>query len=278
MALVISPMAGFGNRLRTLAGGILTAEKLGLQPYHLWDGGEYETVGKYRAQCMANVQITHDNGFEFYFDPNIPIYTGDAPEIYYNQIDESTGWFHYQNYAYKRFGFKNVNLINDTTNITSKSVCLEGCIAAYPFPDQEYTRVYKKFFVPKSVFLGQVPTLPENTIGIAVRNAEDFRIFFGEGIVEEDELRPFLESFDGPVLILSDDNDYAVRLRTFLKNPIHLPFEKTEISTDVRAFLEFLTLSRCSKVFGFKDSSFAHQAALFGGSSYEVLFPHAKTF
>ena len=121
-------------------------------------------------------------------------------------------------------------------------------------------------------------SLPENTIGIAVRNAEDFRFFFGEGIVEEDELRPFLESFDGPVLILSDDNDYAVRLRTFLKNPIHLPFEKTEISTDVRAFLEFLTLSRCSKVFGFKDSSFAHQAALFGGSSYEVLFPHAKTF
>jgi hypothetical protein len=277
MTLVISPMAGFGNRLRTLAGGILTAEKFGLKPYHLWDGGEYETVGKYRAQVMAHVQATHDNGFEFYFDPNIPVYTGDAPEIYYNNCDESTGWFHYQNYAYKRFGVKNVNLIDGTNNITSKSVCIEGSIAAYPFPDQEYTRVYKKFFVPKGVFLEKVPSLPENTIGIAVRNAYDFRFFFGGGVIEEDGLRPFLESFDGPVLIVSDDNDYAVRLRTFLKNPIHLSFEKTETNASVRGFLEFLTLSRCSKVFGFKDSSFAEQAALFGGAEYEVLSPHAKT-
>jgi hypothetical protein len=168
-----------------------------------------------------------------------------------------------------------VNLIDGTHEITSKSVCIESSIAAYPFPDEEYTRVYKKFFVPKNVFLEQIPTLPENTIGIAVRNAGDFRFFFGEGIVEENELRPFLESFDCPVVLVSDDNDYAVRLRTFLKNPIDLPFEKTSA---VRGFLEFLTLSRCSKVFGFKDSSFAHQAALFGGASYQVLTPHAKTF
>ena len=275
MTLVISPMAGFGNRLRTLAGGILTAEKLGLKAYHLWDGGEYETVGKHRSPSMAHVQPTHDNGFEFYFEPNIPVYTGDAPEIYYNHFNESTGWFQYQNYAYKRFGFTNVNLIDGTHEITSKSVCIESSIAAYPFPDEEYTRVYKKFFVPKNVFLEQIPTLPENTIGIAIRNAGDFRFFFGEGIVEENELRPFLESFDCPVVLVSDDNDYAGRLRTFLKNPIDLPFEKTSA---VSGFLYFLTLSRCSKVFGFKDSSFAHQAALFGGASYQVLTPHAKTF
>jgi hypothetical protein len=268
MTLVISPMAGFGNRLRTLAGGILTAEKFGLEPYHLWDRGEYETVGKYRDTNHAHVQITHDNGFEFYFEPNIKPYIGDAPEVYYNHYDERTGWFHYQNYAYKRFGFKNVNLIDGTNVITSKSVCIEGCIAAYSFPNEDYTRVYKKFFVPKSVFLEQIPVLPENTIGIAIRNAYDFRFFFGEVIVEEDRLRPFLESFDCPVVLVSDDNDYAVRLRTFLKNPVNIPFEKT---SDVRGFLEFLTLSRCSKVFGFKYSSFAEQAALFGGVSYEII-------
>ena len=47
MTLVLSPCGGFGNRIRSLCGGVIVAKQLGLTIEHLWDGGEYKTAKYY---------------------------------------------------------------------------------------------------------------------------------------------------------------------------------------------------------------------------------------
>ena len=81
----------------------------------------------------------------------------------------------------------------------------------------------------------------------------------------------WLKSLDQPVALFSDDKEFQREARTQLRDPIALAFETVPISAADMAFLEFLTLSRCSRVFGTAHSSFAQEAALFGNVPYDTL-------
>jgi len=268
MTLVLSPCAGFGNRIRSLCGGVVIAKQLGLTIEHLWDGGEYKTAAHYSSH-LHHLQYAHDLGYDYYFESKIPSYTGKSISTYYNTYTEEYPWFGYQNYAYKKLNFRSVNKLSADTIIESKSVCIEVAKIPFAISNQEYTETYKEFFIPRENFLRQVPTLEKNTIGISIRNGYDFRFFFTDSIVEEKDLIPFLQKFEEPVVLFSDEKEYATHLRTFLKNPVEIPFENNSVKD--RNFLEFLTLANCSHIYGTKNSSFAEEAALFRGASYSPI-------
>lgn len=265
MTLVLSPCAGFGNRIRSLCGGIILAKDLGLTIEHLWDGGEYKTAAHHSAH-FQHIQETHDLGYEHFFEPKINRYRDKSISTYYNEWNNTTGWFQYQNYAYKKLKFTDINLLSADTIIKDSSICIETTQIPFPISNQQYTETYKEYFIPHEKYLNQLPTLQENTIGISIRNGDDFRTYFTDCIVEEKDLIPFLQKFEQPVVLFSDKKDYAKHLRTFLKHPVEIPFENNSIKE--KDFLEFLTLANCSHIYGTKKSSFAEEAALFRGASY----------
>ena len=270
MTLVLSPCGGFGNRIRSLCGGVILAKELGLTIEHLWDGGDYKTA-KYFSGYLNHLQYVQDFGFEHFFEPRIARYSGKTISKYYNQWHKNKVWFEYQNYAYKKLNFTEINLLSADTNISRISACIETTKIPFAISDQEYTNTYKEFFIPRENFLKQLPTLEKNTIGISIRNNYDFRFYFRDSIVEECDLIPFLQKFEEPVVLFSDDKNYAKHLRTFLKNPVEIPFENNSVKD--KDFLEFLTLANCSHIYGTKKSSFAEEAALFRGASYSPIVP-----
>lgn len=273
MTLVISPCGGFGNRIRTLCGGVILAKRLGLKLEHLWDGGEYKTAAHYSGH-LHHLQYVHDVGFEHYFESTIPKYTDSPLTEYYNQWNLNDFWFIYQNYAYKKLMFTTLNILSPDTVISSRAVCIEASKIPMAFTNEEYTEAYKEYFIPRDNFLIQLPPLQDTTIGISVRNKYDFRFYFSDCILEECDLIPFLQQFDAPVVLFSDEKDYAKHLRTFLKHPVNIPFEQDDVKD--KDFLEFLLLSKCSHVYGTKLSSFAEEAALFGGVPYTPIMPPEK--
>ena len=270
MTLVLSPCGGFGNRIRSLCGGVIVAKQLGLTIEHLWDGGDYKTASHYSGH-FQHIQDVHDLGFEYFFEPKLSRYTDKSLSIYYNQWNNSVGWFQYQNYAYKKLNFTDINLLSADTIIKGNSICIETAKIPFPISNQQYTETYKKFFIPRESFVKQLPSLTKNTIGISIRDGEDFRVYFSHCIVEEKDLIPFLQKFEEPVVLFSDKKDYAKHLRTFLKNPVEIPFENNSVKD--KNFLEFLTLANCSHIYGTAESSFAEEAALFRGASYSPIVP-----
>lgn len=268
MTLVLSPCGGFGNRMRSLCGGVIVAKQLGLTIEHLWDGGEYKTA----AHCsghLHHLQYVHAVGFEHFFEPRISRYSGKTISKYYNEWGKNTFWFNYQNYAYQKLNFTQINNLSADTPLDGSSICIETAKIPFAITNQEYTETYKEFFVPHEKYTKQLPTLQENTIGISIRNKYDFRFYFSDCIVEECDLIPFLQKFEEPVVLFSDEKDYATHLRHFLKHPVEIPFEKEDVKD--RNFLEFLTLANCSHIYGTKNSSFAEEAALFRGASYSPI-------
>ena len=268
MTLLLSPCGGFGNRIRSLCGGVVVAKQLGLTIEHLWDGGDYKTA-KYFSGHFQHIQDIHDLGFEHFFEPRISRYTGKPISTYYNQWDKDYFWFEYENYAYKKLKCTQINILSADTIIKDTSVCIETSKIPFSISTQDYTDAYKQFFIPKENYVKQLPLLQENTIGISIRNNYDFRFYFSDCIVEETDLIPFLQKFEEPVVLFSDEKEYANHLRTFLKNPVEIPFENNSVKD--RNFLEFITLANCSHIYGTKNSSFAEEAALFRGASYSPI-------
>jgi hypothetical protein len=267
MTLVLSPCGGFGNRIRSLCGGVIVAKRLGLRIEHLWDGREYKTAAHYSGH-FQHIQEVHDLGFEHFFEPRISRYLGKSILTYYNPWQKNDFWFEYQNYAYKKLNFTHINNLSADTKING-SACIETTRIPFAISNEEYTDTYKEFFIPHERYTKQLPTLQENTIGISIRNKYDFRFYFSDGILEECDLIPFLQKFEEPVVLFSDEKEYATHLRTFLKNPVEIPFEREDAKD--RNFLEFLTLANCSHIYGTKNSSFAEEAALFRGASYSPI-------
>jgi hypothetical protein len=268
MTLVLSPCGGFGNRIRSLCGGVIVAKRLGLRIEHLWDGREYKTAAHY-AGHFQHIQEVHDLGFEHFFEPRISRYLGKSILTYYNEWNKNSFWFKYQNYAYNKLKFTHINNLSADTKINGSSACIETAKIPFAISNEEYTDTYKEFFIPHERYTKQLPTLQKNTIGISIRNKYDFRLYFGDCIVEKWDLIPFLQKFEEPVVLFSDEKEYATHLRTFLKNPVEIPFEKEDVKD--RNFLEFLTLANCSHIYGTKNSSFAEEAALFRGASYSPI-------
>jgi hypothetical protein len=84
----------------------------------------------------------------------------------------------------------------------------------------------------------------------------------------DDVLFAWLDRLQGHVVLFSDDKAFQAEARKRLKHPVSCKFETTAQPPENLAFLEFLTLSRCSAVCGTLKSSFSKQAAIYGNIPY----------
>jgi len=264
--IVASPHGGFGNRIRVLCSICYYADIHGCEVQHLWDGQSY-------LCAYPHIQRVHNRGFAYFFEDRIPthIKSPTSPTICYSEwLPSSTGWWKHQNYGQTQLGCSRIESYKHIPNTPTQTMLIETSLRILPMTASESHAIYKKYFIPRAIFTNQLPSLPENTIGISIRRGE-FLAFFPGSAVDTTILYRWLRSFTQPVVLFSEDRAFLKDIRAALLHPIICEFESTVSVLEDRAFLEFLTLSKCSHIYGTQYSSFAEEAALYGKVSYTAI-------
>ena len=293
--LIIAPNGGFANRLRTMVSAIHLAKKLDVNIEHLWIGTPYKCAFKH-------IQYIHDKSFEYFFKQSInrcdyKIMMQSVNKVYTEWMQQDE-WYDYQSYGQKLLQpsiLSKLDLVNEDMDVTENFLIETTYINNLTISKEEKTQIYSTYFVPKDEFLVRINILdrecnvaekersegadPEkrmvetsakysnNTIGIGIRRG-DFLYIYPENIVDDNLLIAWLVSIELPVLFVSDDIEYETRMRQHLKHPVIPIFEAEDVD---KGFLQFLLLSKCSKIYGTLASSFYEEAAIFGGVDYMPL-------
>lgn len=266
ITIVASPHGGFGNRIRVLCSICHYADVHGCEVQHLWDGQPY-------VCAYPHIQRVHSRGFSYFFEDRIPIYkkSDTSPTICYSEwLPSTTGWWKHQNYGQIKLGCSRIESYKNIPKSPTQTMLIEISLRIHPMTAKESHAIYKKYFVPREIFVKQVPSLPENTIGISIRRGE-FLAFFPGSAVDTKILHTWLKSFTQPVVLFSEDRAFLKDIRATLVHPVVCEFESTVSVPEDRAFLEFLTLSKCSHIYGTQHSSFAEEAALYGHVPYTAI-------
>ena len=262
--IVISPHGGFGNRMRAMCGACFIAESKSVPLKHLWDGGSYKC-------SYPHIQRIHDCSFENFFESIIPRYIVGEDEklpVCFTEWMPDEMWYPYQSYGQKKLGITALKRMETTP---SEVPCLiETTNRTNPMTKEQSYDMYTKYFKPQERFMRELDPIVDGLVGISIRRGEFLKFFWGSDI-PKNRIVPWLQSIQAPVILFSDDKSYQTEMRKCLRKPIQCSFETKTWTPEDRAFLEFLTFSRCSKLYGTPDSSFVQEAALFGNVPYEGL-------
>ena len=200
----------------------------------------------------------------------------------------------------------NILLVETTHSLRLSSSC--GGIADDLAHKHALTQIYKTVFRPQAEFAAALASVPDYDIGISIRRNEFLHYF-----PEARQSFEFLLSFLGALtrgkswILFSDDHEFRDRLRTAIFSlhnsssssspssspslPVVPPMSSSSSSSIVqpfvadlprvfnhipwkRGFLEFLCLgTKCNSIYGTPSSSFAQEAAVFGGRPYFPISP-----
>ena len=241
--LIISPQAGFGNRVRALRSGIFLALKSGRIPYHSWHKTEDDPSLPRNIREMAP-------GYSAFFEglPEANLDLFPTVDLCLTEWMPNTFWYSKQSYAQKLWNVKNIRQASDvleTLKGPEEVVLLETSLDHSECPEYQSTMIYKNYFNPKIHV-----TLEAGTTGFQFRTNPLFIHYFPEAYAPEDKLIEWFNKNKTSLnFVTSDSFEFTKKLGG--------------INTDW--FTDFLLLSKCCKIYGTYQSSFAEEAALFGG-------------
>jgi len=254
--LIMSPQAGFGNRLRSLASGILLALQTNRTFRYVWE------------DTNEMINLKH---FKDYFEETIFIYDKDNVKLnsVYSEWKPEDYWYQKQSGGQRKFNFNNVlpvnlNLIkNDTSDI----ILIET--SNQLISDEELYQIYKTYFIPKEKYKNILNTIPEIETCLSIRRGNLLQYFPDSNQSFEELSKWIISSQFKQMVIFSDDHKFRDNLREiFPQISIELNLEPFEV-----AFMEFLIMAfKCKTIYGTPHSSFSEQASIFGGK-----FNHNKT-
>ena len=259
--LIISPQAGFGNRLRAFASGIAISLRENRKPYYLWKDTKH-----------GHLQNLMD--FTEFFEEKISKARKDII------IDEvltewmpGEYWYQFQSEGQREYNYKNIKKIRDIFVTDKTNVLLETSLTL-DITDDQMMHVYKTYFKPRKYYMDMLFQIQNNIdIGISIRRGNLLQYFPEANQSIEDIISWINSSFLGKtIIIFSDDKNFRNEVKKSLKNVTCL-MNVEEIFPTLRgyevAFLEFLILSyNCEKIYGTPKSSFAEHASLFGGKKH----------
>lgn len=272
--LIIAPNGGFGNRIRTIVSAIYLADKLNMNLQHLWIGTPWGCP-------LQHIQYIHDKSFEYFFKSTINRcdYENMKNQIKkaYSEWGSDLYWYQFQSYGQKLLNTTiadDLSLVNEDMDASEHFLIETTYINNITITRNDKIHIYKKYFIPHDIFVNELNIVPANTIGISFR-VKDFYCYFPDSQIQDEVLIKWLTSITCPVILFSDDTTYQSEMRKHLKEPIIPNFEnKSSIDQD-KGFLQFLQLSKCSKLYGTSMSSFCEEASYFGGIEY---IPLTKDF
>lgn len=274
--LIISPTAGFGNRIRTICGSLIIANMCNRKCYVLWD------IEETNSSNFASIINTKQTKLSQYFDvKNVEIFSDTLniiPDICYSEWLPGQFWYEKPSYGQKKLNptktFKynsTVDLINDRSDI----ILLEtSYILKFENVDESLWKnmlssSYKHHFKINNDKYQKILDNIKYDVGISIRRGEFLNIYPETNVSVEDISRWIKDNFkDLKVVIFSDDHEFRDQVRektSFISDPII-----NDVSWE-KGFMEFLVLSNCNSIYGTPLSSFSEEAALFGEKQYNTL-------
>lgn len=263
--IIISPQAGFGNRMRSLVSSKVLGDYLNREVYHYWILDDRSGNTTHVNQMKA---ITP----EYIFDIKIPLYNQDGVDICYSEWLEGDYWWFAQSTAQSKLKCNAIKKLHHAKEIEScdeDSILIESSHSLIPekldnFSNQIITATYKKYFKLNDRWKKIYDSLPTYEWGIHVRKG-DFLFHFPKEDVSMEQASNAIKKLDGSKIIFSDDLEFRDQLReqSFCYSSIDNCLKGVD-----SCIIDFLTLSKCKNILNTNKSSFGEQAALFGGSNY----------
>lgn len=259
--LIISPQAGFGNRLRALCSGIAVGLREKRDIYYLWEG--------YNPNVVINM-----NKLDHFFDMTIK----ETSEIEFPEIDEiltewmpGEAWYNSQSEGQKKWpNCKNIKRISNTFNGEKDKILIETSLRLN-VSDEEMVNVYQHFFKPKDCYVNYVKRFKDADVGISIRRGVYLYYFPQYNFTVEQYENWMISNFREGTTIYLFSCDW--NFRDLLKSKLADKFSFVNIALELErwevAFIEFLILSyKCDKIYGTPGSSFCEEAGLFGGKRH----------
>lgn len=258
---VISPQAGFGNRLRAMGSCIIMAIKHGYTPYYVWND-------------LGHARLNNLQNFTSYFEEIIPRATVEnVPFI--NHV--FTEWLPHENWYWCQSGGQNMwpachtktKIVNPFLN-KEQNILIETSLQL-DVSNEDLMRAYTQYFRPLPKYMDLLNSIPHIDVGISIRRG-DLLIYFEEARQEKKDIVSWIiNKFSGKTCVIFSD-DWEFRQQIILEIQDHVNFYTLDVlqySNWEIPFIEFLILSyKVNNVYGTPKSSFAEQAGLFGGKNH----------
>ncbi len=280
--LIINPIGGLANRMRTLAGGLTMASELGLDYKVIWlknweIAAGYEDIFELPECLKDKIEMPSKTKYEFFF--SIPrkrnlwisgltlrrfelvLYDSKVPLTSILSREDSD---------------EELNRIVRQATIGGKSCYIQGGTNIYGFsPD-----FYRDLFILRGKLQMKVnevlAVLGDSPIGVHIRRTDNIMSIEHSPLsLFESEIEKIVQKNPSQMFYLATDSDEVKRV---LKDRFGTNLVTSENSArrDTRegiedAAVEMFVLSKTSKIIGSYYSSFSEAAALLGGCQLEVM-------
>jgi hypothetical protein len=281
--LLVSPQAGMCNRFRALGSALLLARLSGRRLHHCW---MEETPQATDIEIIRDMRTSSWDTF-FVEDTAIPFHAVDATTAI-DQVFSEWGpgefWYAAQSSAIQRCRWNGIVHIERTSadallRSEAGTVLLETSLSLKPscLTPAEYeealSAIYQQHFRPLPQFQDVVENFLRHGpyVGVHIRRRDLLQHVPAANIslASWERLIRLNVSSSEALYISSDDGafvkDLATRLTYYEKVPVDQTFSHTP---RLQAFIEFLCLSKATRVYGTVGASFSREAARFGGAPF----------
>ena len=275
--LTISPQAGMCNRFRAICSAILMGKLSNRKVRHNWIE---EPAYKDDIDIIRQMRESTFTTF-FTENPDIPFIALDKQsiiDVVFSEWGPSEPWFSTQSSAITRCNSHDSVRVERSSadailQCSSDNILLETSLALKPsfMSEDEFERnlheIYTSYFLPLKSFI----TISNNFskgrpyAGIHIRRTDHLKYIDKAHISVAAWVNFISKQVDvgEAVYICSDDKEFAERISNRLSQ-----YRSLELTGNYdkksKAFLDFLCLSRATRIFGTTASSFSREAALFG--------------
>lgn len=282
--LIISPQAGLGNRLRAVAAAMVLARQTGRRCLHCWSPGEANDP-------RPNVNALQRTGFEDLFEPcpALPAATPDdmrAISACFSEWVPGDGWHGVQSSAQRlwlllpRNASGGVPLADMVASCDAPAVLLETSMAERLSPEHggaaseaAWNSMMSEAYAllrPRAAFRSLAEAVPAAAVALTVRRG-DLLQYSPESNQALDALCHWGAALHGrgPIAVFSDEAEAAGRVAAAItaaggRTVDYDGLRQPGMPDHLRAFVDFLYISRCPVITGTPGSSFAFEAARFG--------------
>jgi len=266
-SLIISPQAGFANRLRTICSAKILGNLLCRKVYHYWVEDEVKSLREHVNEMKAI-------SMSYLFDTDIPLWDGKEIDMCFSEWVEGDGWFLDQSTAIRKLKTKSIQqftTVDEVINCDAETILIESSIElvipGYENWEEAMIKTYQESFKLTPLWQSVYDTLPQFDWGISIRRG-DFLLLFPETEQPFGEIVNQINSLDGSKFITGDDPQFISEVRKATKSFIKI--EDFIHDTDF-TFVQFLLLAKCKQTMGTKKSAFIKQASLYGDNKYSEL-------
>jgi hypothetical protein len=265
-SLIISPQAGFANRLRALCSAKIIGDMLGRKVYHYWVEDEIKS-GLEHVNQMKSISM------ESIFDSDIPRWNGGEVDMCFSEWVEFDGWYTEQSTAIRKLRPKTIKKftsIDEVLKCDDDVILIETTIELslnISIWEDLMHKTYQQSFKLIDEWQKVYDNLPEFDCGISIRRG-DFFHFYPESIQSIEYVVESINSLKGSKFITGDDSQFISEVRRKTNSVIQLSDFDRSIEFTIA---HFLMLSKCKHTYGTKNSSYVKQASIYGGNKNQEL-------